>query len=249
MRDYLKETFELYYYHPGHALWRALESRLLNQIPNWQRPPILDIGCGDGTFATLVFRQKIHTGLDLDSKNVEKAKKIALYQNVILADAQNLPFKDESFRTVFSNCTFEHIPNLQGLLKESARVLKKGGNLVITVPSHLHKTEKELNRKLSMLHFLSPREWSQKLKKNGLKVFFQKYYFSKDDLDFYKRYYKLLNSGLGPFNLFNLFYLLSFLKLLSFRYFYPQLKEVYEKDIKDDNPPMGYAQLIMAQKL
>ena len=48
------------------------------------------------------------------------------------ADARELPFPDESFDLVTSNYVYHNIPgDRQALLRESLRVLKKGGRFVI----------------------------------------------------------------------------------------------------------------------
>jgi len=53
----------------------------------------------------------------------------------IVADAQSLPFQDESFEYVFSHHVIEHIPNRQIALSEMKRVLRHGGHLYIGVPN------------------------------------------------------------------------------------------------------------------
>ena len=46
-----------------------------------------------------------------------------------------MPFGDKSFNTVLSVCALEHIPDIEGALKEVGRVLKPGGELLFSVPS------------------------------------------------------------------------------------------------------------------
>ena len=115
------------------ALVRAIECRILSAIEF--KPPILDIGCGDGVFAAQFFEHQLDEGMDLDPKQVERAAKTGKYKIVRVADAKKLPYPDNSFNTVFSNCVFEHIPGIESVLKEVNRVLRPGGRLIITVPS------------------------------------------------------------------------------------------------------------------
>lgn len=113
------------------AIWRAVEAKYLStvELPH----PILDIGCGFGEFASGFFDKKIDVGIDIAAKNLEIAKQCGKYKKVVLADARNLPFKDESFASIFSISTFEHIATPQKVIQEAYRVLKKDGILVATI--------------------------------------------------------------------------------------------------------------------
>ncbi|MEM3373326.1 MAG: class I SAM-dependent methyltransferase [Candidatus Anstonellales archaeon] len=54
-------------------------------------------------------------------------------EKVIKVDLDNdrFPYPDETFDEVYSKCVFEHLTNPANFMKESYRVLKKGGRLVI----------------------------------------------------------------------------------------------------------------------
>jgi len=45
-----------------------------------------------------------------------------------------MPFEDASFQTVISNSVLEHIPDLDAVLLETARVLKPGGMFIFASP-------------------------------------------------------------------------------------------------------------------
>ena len=120
----------------GWALIRANEIRALEKVDF--KHPVLEVGCGDGLVASVIFktrRGKFDWGIDLSEREVRKAKKLAIYKNCVVANVYNLPFKDQSFSTIFSNSVIEHIQNLDKALSEMSRVLKKNGRLIITVPS------------------------------------------------------------------------------------------------------------------
>ena len=98
---------------------------------------VLDIGCGDGrNMKSILERTENVTGVDNDKKAVEDAKekfKDKGNVNLVVAEATNLPFESETFDTV----TFLMIiPNLNearsAAIKESVRVLKLGGNMIIS---------------------------------------------------------------------------------------------------------------------
>ena len=50
----------------------------------------------------------------------------------VLGDAQNLPFKDESFEVILCTEVLEHLKKPQLAVDEMKRVLKKGGKLILT---------------------------------------------------------------------------------------------------------------------
>jgi len=52
----------------------------------------------------------------------------------ICGDAQNLPFKDESFESINAIHALEHIPNIVKAMNECWRVLKKNSEFNIAVP-------------------------------------------------------------------------------------------------------------------
>ena len=92
---------------------------------------VLDIGSGTG-FLSEILNKKSNVSqiVALDSskevlkiQNKKKLKKV----KTIVGDAENLPFKENSFDCCVSNSVLHHIPNPQKLISESYRVLKEGG--------------------------------------------------------------------------------------------------------------------------
>jgi SAM-dependent methyltransferase len=57
---------------------------------------------------------------------------------MVLGDARNCPFDDGTFDVVFHQGLLEHFPSPWHLLKENARILKKGGLLIVDVPQTYH---------------------------------------------------------------------------------------------------------------
>ncbi len=98
---------------------------------------LLDIGCGTGTFATLIKRlypDVDATGLDPDPKALERAKRKAERLGVMIRWDQGfsneLPYPDTSFDHVFSTFMFHHLQSDQkeGTLREVRRVLAPAGS-------------------------------------------------------------------------------------------------------------------------
>lgn len=112
------------------ALWRSVEARHLSKIK--LKHPILDIGCGWGEFAE-AFGIKMDMGIDIAPRDLYVAAKGKMYKNLTLADARNLPFLDNSYGSIISISTFEHITNTKKLLSEAYRVLKPNGVIAVTM--------------------------------------------------------------------------------------------------------------------
>jgi len=116
------------------ALWRTLECRALAEIP--MTPPVLDLGCGDGIFGSLLFARGIDVvGLDASPAEVRLAKRTGTYRGLIHANIEAIPLADASVATVVSNCVMEHVDRLDAALAEIARVPRPGGTFAFTTPS------------------------------------------------------------------------------------------------------------------
>lgn len=224
--NWLEEMAKVYT-HPSVVLWRAIELRQLDRVFSKMKKlphPILDLGCGEGGIAKALFGKGIiDVGLDNEANMVEKAKKSKVYQKVVLGDAINLPFPKEKFNLVFSNCVLEHIPELDKVLEEVARVLKRNGLFVFTVPSDkfgdylffsqffkklklslLAKIYKKTrNYQLNHFHCYSQDFWQQKLRKNNFIPIESKSYLNPltlsfwDWLAFEKKFFPFLKIPMG----------------------------------------------------
>lgn len=115
------------------AFERTMECRILSRQP-FERP-ILDIGCGEGLFAHILFAEKIDTGIDPKTRELQRAHELGGYSELIECFGDSIPRPDGAYRTVLSNSVVEHIPNLEPVLREAFRLLAPGGRLYLTVPS------------------------------------------------------------------------------------------------------------------
>ncbi len=97
---------------------------------------ILEIGCGMGTDSRYISRKGANiVSLDLSFNNVSFALKGSRLLNLkgkgTCADAEKLPFKDNSFDIVYSFGVLHHTPDTQKAIDEACRVLRPGGRCVI----------------------------------------------------------------------------------------------------------------------
>ncbi|MEJ2728866.1 MAG: class I SAM-dependent methyltransferase [Deltaproteobacteria bacterium] len=96
---------------------------------------ILEIGCGGGVGARLIYEtyQPIHLYLmDLDSEMIKKASRRLNGKNekpisFCIGDAARLPIRDDCLDAVFGFGFLHHLPAWRDGLAEVARVLKDGG--------------------------------------------------------------------------------------------------------------------------
>jgi SAM-dependent methyltransferase len=52
----------------------------------------------------------------------------------VIYDGKTIPFRDGHFDSVFSSEVFEHIFNLEEIIPEIKRVMKRGGRILVTCP-------------------------------------------------------------------------------------------------------------------
>ena len=116
------------------ALERSIECEILAQ-ENFERP-VLDIGCGEGIFAHVLFQDKVDCGLDPNPTEISKAHDYESYTELVRCFGHEIPKKSSSFQTIFSNSVLEHIPDILPVLKEAHRILKPQGNFYVTVPTN-----------------------------------------------------------------------------------------------------------------
>jgi len=121
-------------FHPGGAKLTEHLGQTLNLTP---RSRVLDVAAGKGTSAFHLARQfrcEV-VGIDYGGKSVDEAaqaaKEMGLHERVSFhrADAERLPFADQSFDAVICECAFCTFPNKPAAANEFARVLRVGGRV------------------------------------------------------------------------------------------------------------------------
>jgi SAM-dependent methyltransferase len=170
---------------PATAFWRAIEIGVLARrgLPEGLG---LDLGCGDGILTDILLRQtgsRTLVGVDVDPLETQAAASFPFYRRVHTCSGDDIPEPDATFDFVLSNSVLEHIPNLEATIAEVARLLRKDGRFVFTVPgpgfhdnlagsvlpfvdraAYLHV----LDRRLAHHHYLSCADWDAICRRNGL---------------------------------------------------------------------------------
>jgi ubiquinone/menaquinone biosynthesis C-methylase UbiE len=107
--------------------------RVLPYIREHRNCRLLDIGCGwDARFLKSV-EPYIGSGVGVDFKAPEYAEGKLRTERLTLQD--RLPYADASFDLVTMLAVLEHLEQPEAILREIRRILRPGGQLVLTVPS------------------------------------------------------------------------------------------------------------------
>ena len=188
------------------ALLRAMEARFYEDLLPLA-DPVLDVGCGDGHFASLAFPRALAAGIDPSAGMLVEARERGAHVVLSQSVGEALPFGDGTFSTVISNSVLEHIPDVDPVLAEISRVLKRptSGNgkdrglFIFCVPSEYFTEflffsglfdrmgleglarayEGYFNRISRHHHCIGPDDWRGRLGRAGLKLVDFFYYFSE----------------------------------------------------------------------
>jgi len=121
--------------------WSRFSNELKKLALRWQHGKLLNIGCAHGP-DFLPFKEKefdLH-GIDFSTEMIRLAQKYSrkfdFNVNLTVADAVHLPFSNATFDWIIAIATYHHIQDKsqrQQAFKELKRVLKPGGEALITV--------------------------------------------------------------------------------------------------------------------
>lgn len=106
---------------------------------------ILDVGAGPTRFRNLFSHCTYHAqdfAQHEGSKEGLMAEKEWFYGKLdFVSDATDIPVENESYDAILCTEVIEHVPNPDMVIKEIARILRKGGKLILTAPmsSGLHQ--------------------------------------------------------------------------------------------------------------
>jgi SAM-dependent methyltransferase len=98
----------------------------------------------------------------------------AVIKGIRHEDVESLSFPDGSLDLIVSNDVFEHVPNPDKAFAECARVLKRGGTMLATIPFHSDSDISVSRARLSdgqIEHFLPPSFHGNPVSVDGSLVF------------------------------------------------------------------------------
>lgn len=246
------------------ALIRAIEASLFSKIT--MEKPVLDLGCGDGLFAHFISpNHRVDYGVDINEGELELAKKTGLYQQLAKADIHRLPFANETFSTVFSSSTLEHISNLEEALLEINRILKPGGKLITTSPSAYYSRYLffaplpflgNIYIKINNLIFghrnlLKKEDWQKIFTESNFTLKTAFYYNSKTIICLYDLYLLIAIPSFFLKRLLNRYFLINKLRQITAYLDYKILVEHYQKEAREtfqENRSQGGSIFLVAEK-
>jgi SAM-dependent methyltransferase len=192
----------------AHSFWRAQELSLFRRHRDLLAGPVLDFGCGDGTFAALLF-DRLAYGVDNDPAALAIAERFGLYETLVRAADDRIPLPDGAAGSILSNSVLEHVVRLDAVLAELARVLRPGGALLFTAPvrgyaEHLTAyfgaaESARVNAESSHHNLFGADEWCARLRAHGLEPVLVQHY-QPDWFTYWYRMFRLVGDrGLGHF--------------------------------------------------
>ena len=114
-------------FNPNYLVYSPLIRDLKHSIQAYASGRVLDIGCGNKPYERM-FSGRIteYIGCDIIQSDKNKVD--------IICEANNIPVDTNSFDTVFSTQTIEHVADHRGLVSEAFRALKPGGHFIVSGP-------------------------------------------------------------------------------------------------------------------
>ena len=139
----------------------------------------LDLGCGTGFFQDALqthFSQANHVACDLAVGMLSHIKKNQTKQvQLAAADAENLPFVEDSFDFIFSNLALQWCEDLDAVFAEAYRVLQAGGYFCLSTlgPKTLYELKESWEQVDEHQHvngFKEDQYWLNAAKAQGFSV-------------------------------------------------------------------------------
>ena len=182
------------------AMLRAVEDSFYKGLD--LSGPVLDLGSGDGHFASVAFDKPLDVGLDPWWDPLVESKQYNIYNQLVRADGSKIPYPSGYFRTAVSTSVLEHIPHIQSVLDEIGRVVRPGGQFIFCVPNHrftdlllgvqffrklglegaAQRYGRFFNRIARHQHLDSPEVWGERLARSGFEITRHWDYFPADSL-------------------------------------------------------------------
>ena len=142
----------------------------------WPYPTALEVGCGTGFFLLNLRQAGVLTDGSVTDISpgmvaaaVANAQALGLSVSGRVADAESLPYPDDSFDLVVGHAVLHHIPDVELAFREVLRVLKPGGRFVFAgeptrrgevVPRLLSRLTWEVTTRVSRMPGLANR-WAR----------------------------------------------------------------------------------------
>lgn len=123
-------------------LWQQKKKKIKEIITSISVKNIIDLGCGDCGMLDLIPKEINYHGIDISPTQISYAKKVIKKSGrknakVNVGDILNLKMKDNSYDSAFICDVIEHVLDPQKLIKETKRIVRKNGYIILSVPNEL----------------------------------------------------------------------------------------------------------------
>jgi ubiquinone/menaquinone biosynthesis C-methylase UbiE len=150
-----KEEYMIAYFDHEYNKWQKYHHRFCDFLPKTKGGIALDFGCGAGGLSLRIseFFEKTY-GIDVDNEKIEFSHTNILPRRASTIQLVSypggiLPFSDNFFDYVVSIDVLEHLPHLNFYIKEIYRVLRPGGQFIVSFgPPWYHPHGKHLWAKI-----------------------------------------------------------------------------------------------------
>ncbi|MCX7013923.1 MAG: class I SAM-dependent methyltransferase [Candidatus Sumerlaeota bacterium] len=161
---------------------RGMRERcLLRKLKGREGARILDVGCQSGHIsAHLCELGFVPSGTDISKTHIDRAR--ANYPHIPFfspTEDGKLPVSHGSFDIVWAGDVIEHVYDIDMFLREINRILKMGGKLFLSTPSHtkaknlliaLFRFDKHFDVEWGHIRFFSPKSIRTSLERRGFCV-------------------------------------------------------------------------------
>ncbi len=250
-KDNLRIASRYYYGKSFLAFFRSFELEEYTRAGVRFEHPVMDLGCGDGTFATMLqetgLLDSTDVSIDYSMKDLLAATKAG--HIAIQGDVMMLPFRNGTFASVLANGVLCCVKgSIDQLISEVYRILVDKGVLVLTVatpwfnqnlliPKMLSKVGlsglatrylERLNGRLFHYHMFDEQAWLKKLEQAGFHAEQVRYYFTPHEAF----WWSLMLLRYSPFRVFALSRILEarWIKQLAARITEKMFRPVFEKE-------------------
>jgi SAM-dependent methyltransferase len=168
------------------SYWRFHRDRFLELLPAPGRLT-LDIGCGEGRLSRdlAALGHKV-VGIDPSPKVIAAAREVSPDLEFVEADAADLPLEEGAVDLAIAFMSLQDIDDMQGAVREAARVLEGGGSFVVAVVHPInsgHELDREHpeSRLVMTENYFDRRRYRDTIERDGLAMTFESRHWTLQD--------------------------------------------------------------------